>query len=173
MERLTVDANTTGPIQFRKLRAVRSGTNNIASAVTFESGAGSVLIVETGADSGKPLQQAMEVAGIKAIRTVPAGMKGGVVGLLGFDAIVLAGVPRWAFNDAQVKDLHAYVQDTGGGLLMAGGPEGFGAGGWIGSTPSRYRSRWIRRPNASSRCPCVDRALLRDATERGGSGGGH
>ena len=26
-----------------------------------------------------------------------------------------------------------YVQDTGGGLLMAGGPEGFGAGGWIGS----------------------------------------
>lgn len=139
VERLTVDANTTGPIQFRASYEPsvpgtdRITANNIASAVTFVSGAGSVLIVETGADSGKPLQQAMEVAGIKAIRTVPAGMKGGVVGLLGFDAIVLAGVPRWAFNDAQVKDLHAYVQDTGGGLLMAGGPEGFGAGGWIGS----------------------------------------
>ena len=139
VERLTVDANATGPLQFRASYEPsvpgtdRITTNNTASAVTFVSGAGSILIVETGDESGKPLQQVLGDVGIRAVRTVPAGLNGGVVGLLGFDAIVLAGVPRWAFNDAQVKDLHAYVQDTGGGLLMAGGPEGFGAGGWIGS----------------------------------------
>ncbi|MBG85018.1 MAG: hypothetical protein CMJ40_10810 [Phycisphaerae bacterium] len=139
VERLTVDATSTGPLQFKASYepsipgADRISTNNTASAVTFVSGSGSILIVETGEGAGEALQQAFEGVGIRALRTVPAGLTGGVVGLLGFDAIVLAGVPRWDFNESQVKDLHAYVQDTGGGLLMSGGPEGFGAGGWIGS----------------------------------------
>ena len=139
VERLTVDANATGPLQFKASYepsvpgADRISTNNTAAAVTFVSGSGSILIVETGEGAGAPLQQALERVGLKTTRTLPAGLAGGVVGLLGFDAIVLTGVPRWDFNESQVKDLHAYVRDTGGGLLMAGGPEGFGAGGWIGS----------------------------------------
>lgn len=140
VERLTIDANTAGPLQFKASYEPfvssddRITSNNTASAVTFVSGSGSVLIVENGMGSGESLQRSLEDVGIETVRSVPAGMKAGVVGLLGYDAIILAGVPRWDFNESQVRDLHAYVQDTGGGLLMAGGPEGFGAGGWIGSS---------------------------------------
>ena len=140
IERIVVNADRSGPMQFKasyepsadSMDRIRA--NNMASAVTFVSGTGSILIVENGDGSGESLEEALRRVGILTTRTIPAGLSGGVVGMLGFDAIVLAGVPRWAFNESQVKNLHAYVQDTGGGLLMTGGPQGFGAGGWIGSS---------------------------------------
>src|SRR5690606_10492825 len=36
-------------------------------------------------------------------------------------------------TDAQQAMLRQYVHDSGGGLVMVGGPNAFGAGGWIGS----------------------------------------
>ena len=49
--------------------------------------------------------------------------------------MILANVPRGegGLNDAQETMLAQYVHDTGGGLVMIGGPHTFGAGGWEGS----------------------------------------
>src|SRR4029450_8186027 len=48
--------------------------------------------------------------------------------------VILANVPAGAggMNDEQQKMLASYVHDMGGGLVMIGGPETFGAGGWQG-----------------------------------------
>ncbi|QOI99706.1 MAG: VWA domain-containing protein [Phycisphaeraceae bacterium] len=51
-----------------------------------------------------------------------------------YDAVVLVNQPASNFSQAQQNDLTQYVKDAGGGLLVVGGPDGFGAGGWIGST---------------------------------------
>src|SRR5439155_26177649 len=58
-----------------------------------------------------------------------------LVDLQNYDAIVLANVPRGAegLTDEQQKALATYVHDLGGGLVMIGGPDTFGAGGWQGS----------------------------------------
>ena len=53
--------------------------------------------------------------------------------LLDVDAIVLANTPVHQFTMAQQEMLCRYVNDLGGGLVMVGGPDAFGAGGWIGS----------------------------------------
>ena len=50
-----------------------------------------------------------------------------------FDAVVMANTPANEFSQQQQEDIRAYVHDLGGGLVMVGGPEAFGAGGWIGS----------------------------------------
>ena len=54
-----------------------------------------------------------------------------------YDAVILANVPKGggfgALDDNQDQMLARYVHDMGGGLLMIGGPDTFGAGGWMSS----------------------------------------
>ena len=55
-------------------------------------------------------------------------------GFLPYDCIVLSGVPRRALGEARMKLLKRYVEEHGGGLVMLGGPDSFGPGGY-GGTP--------------------------------------
>jgi uncharacterized membrane protein len=57
--------------------------------------------------------------------------------LLAYDAIVLSNVPRSALSDEILGWVEEWIGKRGGGLLMAGGPRSFGAGGWTGSVVER------------------------------------
>ena len=107
--------------------------NNRATAVTFVGGEGEVLIVDEGGIESGPLREALVDSGI-AVRTVgPSELSQGADFLGGFDAVILANVARWNIDGETDRLLRAYVHDLGGGLLMLGGDQSFGAGGWIGS----------------------------------------
>ncbi len=47
-----------------------------------------------------------------------------------YDPIALVNVPRCAFSESTLQRLAAYVHNRGSGLIMVGGPESFGPGGW-------------------------------------------
>jgi uncharacterized membrane protein len=47
-----------------------------------------------------------------------------------FDCVVLANVPADAVSEDDMEALRLNTQDQGCGLIMVGGPESFGAGGW-------------------------------------------
>ncbi|MBL9141051.1 MAG: VWA domain-containing protein, partial [Phycisphaerae bacterium] len=113
--------------------------NNVGAAVVFVGGTGRVLIIEpTGGQEGDALRRALEQSKIETARMDPEQAIGaGLTSLAGFDAVVLANVPRWAFDNEFDRQLHAYVHDLGGGLMMLGGPESFGAGGWLGSETAK------------------------------------
>src|SRR5262249_23275066 len=49
------------------------------------------------------------------------------------DCIILANVPAEMLNDEQQEMIRSNTHDQGCGLIMVGGPEGFGAGGWQGT----------------------------------------
>ena len=51
--------------------------------------------------------------------------------LLPYDTIVLANVPADFFSERQIKMLVRNTAQFGGGLVMLGGPNSFGAGGWL------------------------------------------
>ena len=51
-----------------------------------------------------------------------------------FDTVILANVPREHFSDEQIEMLVRNTQQLGSGLVMLGGPNSFGAGGWT-NTP--------------------------------------
>jgi uncharacterized membrane protein len=57
--------------------------------------------------------------------------------LLAYDAIVLSNVPRSALSDEVLGWVDEWIGKRGGGLLMAGGPRSFGAGGWMDTTVER------------------------------------
>lgn len=106
--------------------------NNVAMAVTFVGGEGKVLIIDDGNES-EYLAKALTDSKITVHIGSPDVLGNGAVYLSGYDAIVLVNIPRFAVNDDEDPMLHAYVHDMGGGLVMIGGPESFGAGGWIDS----------------------------------------
>ncbi len=71
---------------------------------------------------------------------------GSLAELQAFDSVILANVPRVSgdsgnaivtISDAQIEMLVRNTQQLGAGLLMIGGPDSFGAGGWTGTPIER------------------------------------
>ena len=131
-ERQTLPGGGTAPIGDAQVR------NNSANAFTFQRGKGRVLYIDnTGDPGGNQLRQALAEEGIATDpdRVFVEDFPNTLVDLQGYDAIILANVPRGngGLSETQQTALAQYVHDTGGGLVMIGGPEGFGAGGWQNS----------------------------------------
>jgi uncharacterized membrane protein len=114
--------------------------NKSADAFTFVQGKGRVLLVDNtdpshSVDSGRFLRQALQNEKINLVTITPDQFPNNPIELQAYDAVILANVPRGegGLNDQQEQILAQYIHDTGGGLVMIGGPETFGAGGWEGS----------------------------------------
>jgi uncharacterized membrane protein len=116
--------------------------NNRASAVTFIAGPGRILVVDAeGTDEGRPIAEALEASAANADnlpftvhRIKPRELPTELAQLLDTDAVILVNVANGEdFSPAQQQVLLQYVEELGGGLVMTGGPNSFGAGGWIGS----------------------------------------
>ncbi|MCL4221767.1 MAG: VWA domain-containing protein [Phycisphaerales bacterium] len=116
--------------------------NNRASAFTLTPGRGSVLFVDgvsngaaTGA--GATLPNVLREADVD-VRVVPTeGFPEDMLDLQAYDLVMLANVPAEAMRPEQQAMLVSHVRDLGAGLVMIGGPDSFGAGGWHGSDLER------------------------------------
>jgi len=106
--------------------------NNHASAVTYVAGPGSVRVFDS-EDAGADIARVLQEAGLDASHADAAVAPDQLTRLLDADAVVLVNTPIHNFTMAQQEMLCRYVNDLGGGLVMVGGPESFGAGGWIDS----------------------------------------
>lgn len=106
-------------------------TNNYAQAVVVVGGEGRVLIIDERPEETGSLRQALDEARIDIDHLMPHEIGSDVLALSAYDAIVLANVPAHAMSGTVHEALRRYVHDVGGGLLMIGGPNSFGAGGWI------------------------------------------
>lgn len=112
--------------------------NNVGAAVTFVAGGGRVLIVHDTQTESRYLAEALRQGGLTVdTRTAAELDAGGAAFINGYDAVLLANVARGDINPETDRALQSYVHDLGGGLMMVGGPNSFGAGGWIDSAVSK------------------------------------
>jgi uncharacterized membrane protein len=113
--------------------------NRSASGFTFVRGRGQILYVNNvPGDEGFYLVQALqrEGIGIEPGNVIsPERFPTSLLQLQDYDAVILANVPRGmgGLTDEQQQVLASYVHELGGGLVMIGGEQAFGAGGWAGS----------------------------------------
>ncbi|MFL7807299.1 MAG: VWA domain-containing protein [Anaerolineae bacterium] len=105
--------------------------NNAASAFTVVAGPPRVLIVEGGEGEATQLAAALRAAQMDVQVVPPAQLPAGLPELAAYDGVVLANVPRAAMPSGSMPTLQAYVRDLGRGLLMTGGENAFGAGGYL------------------------------------------
>jgi uncharacterized membrane protein len=105
--------------------------NNQASAFTVIAGPPRVLIVEGGENEATQLAAALRAAQIDVQVIPPTQIPSGLPELAAYDGVVLADVARAALPPEAMPALQAYVRDLGRGLLMTGGENAFGAGGYL------------------------------------------
>ena len=61
---------------------------------------------------------------------VPEALPTDFASLASYDSVVIVDVARIRLSDRQLAALQVYVRDLGKGLVMIGGPESYGAGGY-------------------------------------------
>jgi uncharacterized membrane protein/Mg-chelatase subunit ChlD len=79
---------------------------------------------------GQELVKALTAQRQKVDTLVPEALPTDLGALTTYDSIVLVDVPRIRLSDRQLAALQVYVRDIGRGLVMIGGPESYGAGGY-------------------------------------------
>jgi uncharacterized membrane protein len=91
------------------------------------------LVTETPARA-KVLVAALAEQGVKADVVSPTNAPWDVKGWLAYDAAILMDVPAIDLHSTQQAQLETWVRDDGGGLLILGGANSFGPGGYF-NTP--------------------------------------
>lgn len=115
--------------------------NNEATAYTYVRGQGRVLLIEDWQKTGQYdlLIDRLRNADIEVVVQPSNQLFRSLPELQAFDAVILAGVPRVSgdtadaissFSDEQLEMLVRNTQQLGCGLLMLGGPDALGNGGW-------------------------------------------
>jgi len=107
--------------------------NNVARAFTLVQGEGTVLLVTTDPACDEPMNAALKRERVQVDMVSMERSPEDILGFLEHEAIILSNIAADRFTEDQKKMLATYVRDMGGGLVMTGGNEGFGAGGWLGS----------------------------------------
>lgn len=105
--------------------------NNQASAFTVIHGPPNVLIVEGQPGEGENLSRALKAAEMAAIQVSPGSVPTTLAELASYDAVVLVNVNASTLPSGIMETLQTYVRDLGLGLVMVGGTESFGAGGYL------------------------------------------
>ncbi|MBL8991110.1 MAG: VWA domain-containing protein [Phycisphaerae bacterium] len=138
-----------GPGRVHRLEAVfepdpgqpgadRIAANNRAKAFTLTPGAGSVLLVD-GVDRGAPdgpgsvLARTLRSEGVEVEVVSPESTPADLLRMQAFDLVILQNVSAEAMPAGVNDMLVRYVTELGGGLVMVGGPDSFGPGGWKGT----------------------------------------
>lgn len=111
------------------------GENNSAEAFTATPAAGKVLIVDdlTGRRENV-LAGTLADAEFNIEQAAPIEFPGDLLSMQRYDLIVLDNIPSYALTVEQHDLLARFVNDLGGGLIMLGGEQSFGAGGWNGTS---------------------------------------
>ncbi|MFG0275680.1 MAG: VWA domain-containing protein [Phycisphaerales bacterium] len=112
--------------------------NNRAEAFTVAPGAGSVLVVDGVSDgapdgAGRRLADTLADAGLSVETIAPLAAPTDLLSLQAYDLVILENVAADELPRPTQALLPDYVGELGGGLLMTGGPDAFGPGGWKGS----------------------------------------
>src|SRR5712692_9544354 len=108
--------------------------NNEASAFVNVQGPPHVLVVEGTPGEGHNIIAALQATKINVTTGTPSDIPTTLDGLAGYSAVVLADVPAISLGTARMQILQAYVRDLGRGLVVSGGENSYGVGGYA-NTP--------------------------------------
>ena len=104
--------------------------NNAASGLVFAAGKPRVLIVESAPELAQSLEWALQEEGIQTDTRPPQGVPEDLADLQHYEAVLLSNVPATALSQRKMDVIRKFVGDLGGGLIMLGGDQSFGLGGY-------------------------------------------
>ncbi len=105
--------------------------NNLARLLIAATGAKPILFVT---ERQPPLlANLLSAGGLTIKRAKPEEVDWSIESLSGYSSVVLEEVPAGKVGTTGMQNIAAWVRQTGSGLMMTGGPNGFGPGGYFKS----------------------------------------
>jgi Ca-activated chloride channel family protein len=104
--------------------------NNRSSAIVQTEGLSKVLLIADKPEQARYLAWALKQEGIVLDARPATGAPTTLADLQNYDLVILDNVPATSLTLDQMNLLSTYVRDFGGGLLMTGGDQAFGLGGY-------------------------------------------
>ncbi len=144
---------TTYRLRLAKYGSDTEKANNEAVITAPVKGRPNVLYVEGGVlrepGSAGYLERALEHEDIDVEVRGPRGLPSSAKELEKYDLVLVSDVPAHFLGAGQMAALDTYVKGYGGGLIMAGGEDSFGSGGYQGTRieqimPVRFDSEKTR-----------------------------
>jgi uncharacterized membrane protein len=132
---LSLTAGSTGFRDFRvQVNPLSNDSfyqNNQLSTFSQIVGPPRVLVVSTTDDETQYLVKALQEQGLTVDQARPDGLPDGVAALADYKSVILADVPATELSNRRMQTLQSYVRDLGGGLIVVGGPDTYGPGGYF------------------------------------------
>jgi len=104
--------------------------NNRGIGLVAVRGRPSVLYVEKDRDQGANLLNALKAQGLQVDMVGPDALPTSMDRLTKYDSLILSNISSLRMSRGQMEMIRRYVRDQGGGLVMLGGEESFGVGGF-------------------------------------------
>ncbi|MEM9015691.1 MAG: VWA domain-containing protein [Verrucomicrobiota bacterium] len=104
--------------------------NNEAISIVDVRGKPLLLYVEGEEGESRYLSEAMNREGIRLDVRPPEGLPESLQQLAGYDGIILSDVAAHRLGELRMGAVRDYVEKLGGGLVMVGGMNSFGVGGY-------------------------------------------
>jgi Ca-activated chloride channel family protein len=109
----------------------RFAENNAADAYVLVTGPPQVLVATDNAQRAADLVASLEDGELEVTVVPSDGVPSSLTGLASYDSVVLDNVPADALGTSTMAAIQSYVRDLGRGLVMLGGRESYGAGGYL------------------------------------------
>jgi Mg-chelatase subunit ChlD len=158
---------TTYRLRLAKYARDTERGNNEAVMTAPVKGRPNVLYVEGGVlrepGSAGYLERALKHENIDVEVRGPRSIPGTAKELEKYDLVMISDVPAYMVGAGQMAALDQYVSHLGGGLIMAGGEDSFGSGGYQATKieqimPVRFDSEKTREQPDVALCLVIDRS---------------
>ncbi len=104
--------------------------NNRAIGTVVVRGRPQVLLAEKERAHAQALSAALRAQNINVEAVEPERIPKDLAGLQKYDGVILSNVSSLKLTKKQMENIREFVRDYGGGLIMVGGEESFGLGGY-------------------------------------------
>lgn len=144
--------------------------NNFLQGVVEVKGPPRVLLLSAQAESQRVISGVLQTQGYAVVASTPERHTLSMAELSSFDLLVLDNVPAFQLSHAKMENIEKYTRDLGGGLLVIGGSQSYGAGGYF-RTPLERILPVDMRPPARLDMPHVALLFVIDKSGSMGAGG--
>src|SRR6202022_1803142 len=140
--------------------------NNFGEALIQVVGPPRVLLVENTLGEAASLESALHSTGISTVAITPDQLPRSAAGLAAYQGVVLVNISATSLGADGMALLQASVRDLGTGLVVIGGTESYGPGGYAGTPLETALPVQIQLPLDMQKPP-VAVVLVLESTESG------
>ena len=142
--------------------------NNVGEALVQVVGPARVLIVEETPGSTASLESALRSTGLLTTTVTPDQMPRSSADLAAYSSVVLVNIPASSLGVDEMGLLQAVTRDLGLGLVVIGGSDSYGPGGYAGTTLEATLPVQILLPQNTQKPPVAVMLVLESSESQQG-----